>query len=287
MNRLKSSLGFFVAALLVGSIFVQPVMAAAAFFYGVSSSSFALAIDYEGNGTVSHMNGTFSTLHEGRTSLQELNIVESSDMRIRVFGVPLGTLSVGRPDNAVGFSYTLREFFFTPPEFVAISTDANSTVFGLSASAAQSLQSAIDLYGPDNLFLALRINWGGNSQGGSVRVFSARQEIDVDIKPDADPNSINPNSRGVIAVAVLTTASFDASTVDVDSVSFGVSGNGDAPLRSALRDVDGDGDDDLILHFKPQGTGIECGTSALYLKADTLSGQPIGGLDGVLTVGCR
>ena len=39
-------------------------------------------------------------------------------------------------------------------------------------------------------------------------------EVPIDIKPGSYPNSINPNAGGVIPVAILTTDTFDASTVD-------------------------------------------------------------------------
>ena len=42
--------------------------------------------------------------------------------------------------------------------------------------------------------------------------------VAIDIKPGSFPNSINPKSRGVIPVAILTTDSFDATTVDSTTV---------------------------------------------------------------------
>ena len=46
-------------------------------------------------------------------------------------------------------------------------------------------------------------------------------EVVIDIKPGSFPNSINPKNKGVIPVAILTTATFDATTVDPLSVTFG------------------------------------------------------------------
>ena len=43
-------------------------------------------------------------------------------------------------------------------------------------------------------------------------------EVEIDIKPGSDPNSINLKSKGVVPVAVLTTDDFDASDVDPDTV---------------------------------------------------------------------
>jgi hypothetical protein len=70
----------------------------------------------------------------------------------------------------------------------------------------------------------------------------------IDIKPGSYPNSINLGSKGMVPVAVLTTDDFDASTVDPVTVRFG----GATPVRWTMEDVDGDGDTDLLFHFKTQ-----------------------------------
>jgi len=111
--------------------------------------------------------------------------------------------------------------------------------------------------------------------------------VDIDIKPGSFPNSINPRSKGVIPVAILTTATFDATTVDPTTVRFGATGTEAAPLQSALEDVDGDGDIDLILHFGTPATGIQCGGTSASLTGETLSGQVIQGSDSISTVGCK
>jgi hypothetical protein len=111
--------------------------------------------------------------------------------------------------------------------------------------------------------------------------------VAIDIKPGSFPNSINPRSRGVIPVAILTTPSFDATTVDPTTVRFGRTGSEATPVQSALEDVDGDGDTDLILHFNTQDTGIVCGDTAASLTGETLSGQAIVGTDSIKTVGCK
>jgi len=58
--------------------------------------------------------------------------------------------------------------------------------------------------------------------------------VSCDIKPGSDPNSINPKSKGVIPVAILTTPDFDASTVDPTSVMFGPGEAGEAQRKRPL-----------------------------------------------------
>jgi hypothetical protein len=111
--------------------------------------------------------------------------------------------------------------------------------------------------------------------------------IAIDIKPGTFPNSINPRGKGVIPVAILTTDTFDATTIDPTTVRFGPNGTEAAPVQSALEDVDGDGDTDMILHFKTQDTGIVCGDTSASLTGETFGGQAIEGSDSIKTVGCK
>lgn len=117
--------------------------------------------------------------------------------------------------------------------------------------------------------------------------FSGVTPVALDIKPGGSPNSINPQSNGKIPVAILTTDTFDATTVDPTTVHFGRTGTETAPGQSALQDVDGDGDTDMILHFNTQNTGILCGDTSAFFTGKTLSEQMIQGSDSVNTVGCN
>ena len=77
----------------------------------------------------------------------------------------------------------------------------------------------------------------------------------IDFKPGNETNHINPKSRGKITVVILTTADFDANTVDVESLRFGATGSEALPERSAFDDVDGNGDLDLC-QAAPRSTPV-------------------------------
>ncbi len=117
----------------------------------------------------------------------------------------------------------------------------------------------------------------------TAQVFSVTRTIDIDIKPGSYPNSINIKSKGVIPVAILTTDDFDAADVDPETVRFGPTEAG--PVHHALEDVDGDGDIDMILHFKTQETGIAPGDTEASLTVETYNGQKIEGTDSVRVLG--
>jgi hypothetical protein len=117
--------------------------------------------------------------------------------------------------------------------------------------------------------------------------FTSVLQVDIDIKPGSFPNSINPDSGGVIPVTILTTEAFDATTVDLGTVLFGATGSEAAPVHSAFEDVDGDGDTDIILQFGTESTRIHCGDTFASLTGRMISGQAIGRSDSIRTVGCK
>ena len=90
----------------------------------------------------------------------------------------------------------------------------------------------------------------------------------------------------MIPVAVLTTATFDATTIDPATVRFGPAEAPPAHPGGHLEDVDGDADLDLLLHFRTQATGIQCGDTSATLTAETFGGDPVTGTDTIVTVGC-
>jgi hypothetical protein len=54
-----------------------------------------------------------------------------------------------------------------------------------------------------------------------------------------------------------------------------------SPLRWAWEDVDGDGDTDLLLHFKTLELNLPEGSTETTLTGTTFGGQPIQGTDTV------
>ena len=118
------------------------------------------------------------------------------------------------------------------------------------------------------------------------------QEIEIDIKPGSDRNSINPNSKGLIPVAILGSASFDVTTLDVTTLAFGPDGATPAhdltdPVVYAdhLQDVNNDGFTDLVSHYPTQDTGIAKGDTEASLTGGTTGDVATYGYDAIKTVG--
>lgn len=169
---------------------------------------------------------------------------------------------------------------------------------GTSWTTAFSYDLGSQLDGLDQRVVVTGASWfntaGSYADWDYVAVVPTLLPIVIDVKPGSDANSVNPGSRGVIPVAVLTTATaagdpadFDAAELDPATVGFGPAGAVPAHSGGHLEDVDGDGDLDRIFHFRTAETGIACGDTAATLTGETLAGQPVEGTDAVRTVGCR
>jgi hypothetical protein len=112
------------------------------------------------------------------------------------------------------------------------------------------------------------------------------QVVGIDIKPGKDPNNIKASSRQKIFVAILTAGSFNALDVNFETVAFGPNGATELRGRAKVKDVDRDGDMDLLLRFDTQDTGIACGDTEATLTGMTFGGEAIAGTDTIVTTNC-
>jgi len=119
----------------------------------------------------------------------------------------------------------------------------------------------------------------------STAVVPSSMDVAIDINPGKEPNVLNLKSGGFVTVAVLTTDSFDALQVAPDSARFGP---GQAvTARYRVKDVDNDGDDDLLLVYRIQQTEIACSDTQAILTGELYDGTPITGTDSVQPKNCQ
>ncbi len=116
-------------------------------------------------------------------------------------------------------------------------------------------------------------------------VLQVEGPLAVDILIEGNPCSAG---NGVVPVALLSTADFDATTVDHATVTVGdatethTSGRNKTPTRHE-EDVNGDGLTDLLFHVRANEIGVECG-EPIPFNGWTYDGRPVtaGGSDAGL-----
>ena len=115
-------------------------------------------------------------------------------------------------------------------------------------------------------------------------------EVQIDIKPGSDPNTLNCKSKkdSVIPVAILTTGDFDAMTVDDTTVLFEGAAETHVNKKTGTvqrheEDVDSDGDIDLLFHFRQNQTTLTCDSTETILIGKTFEGDLIIGTDSIDT----
>jgi hypothetical protein len=111
--------------------------------------------------------------------------------------------------------------------------------------------------------------------------------VAIDIKPGSNPNCFNINGHGVIPVAILGSETFDASQIDLASLSFGglevrVRGN-KGPLCS-IESVDADIYPDLVCHFEDNADNWQPSDGEATLTGTLLDGTPFEGTDSICIV---
>lgn len=143
----------------------------------------------------------------------------------------------------------------------------------------------------------LEVKWGdgtwndtllfGAGQAGYLIEYIAGACPQIDIKPGSDPNCFNNNGHGVIPVAILTSDTFDAATVDPFTVELdGASARekGKSGKAGSLEDVDSDGDLDLVVQIEDVDGTYAAGDTVATLTGFTYDGTSIWAQDSVCIV---
>lgn len=277
--------------------------------FGASERAFGLAL--ESDGSVTMAGGTNPEPSSGNFALARYNADGSLDTTFGTGGTVTTDFSDGSPDIAFG---------------VVVHPDGGITAAGGTSSAPGSSSFALARYtssgGLDGGFGS-----GGKVTTSFDRPFSngldvvaqadgkvvvaggnfdpatgagdfalarylgapSATTVVVDVKPGNEDNVVPLQSNGVVPVAILTTDSFDATSVDPASVCFGdaedASGR-DCTTKhghSQLVDVNGDARPDLLLHYEIEETGIDPGDTQACLTGATRAGAAIEGCDRIVT----
>jgi hypothetical protein len=123
----------------------------------------------------------------------------------------------------------------------------------------------------------------------TVCVLFGSGQFPIDIMP-ADPgNNLNlrAGSGASISVAILSVGGFCGAPNLIDPLTL-MFGPGQASISGGprVRDVDGDGNEDLLVKFLINETGIACGDTQASLSGSTFDFQSISGSDAINTFNC-
>ncbi len=112
-------------------------------------------------------------------------------------------------------------------------------------------------------------------------------EVDIDINPDDPDNKVRLSSRGKLTVAILSTESFDAVTIDSKTLVLAGSSviiKESGKAAASLEDVNDDSLLDLVVHIGTKDLNIRRTSKVATLYGKTFDGISVRGLDSVNVV---
>ena len=135
----------------------------------------------------------------------------------------------------------------------------------------------------------MKIRWAGVAASiVFLRAMGAAEiPVTIDILPGEARNLIDTEAGGTVPVAVLGSPAFDPRTIDPLSLRLmgaPVVKNGEG-IAHELRDVNGDGREDLVVWFASREIRLGDGDATARLEGATLDGSPIEGRDAARTLG--
>jgi hypothetical protein len=171
---------------------------------------------------------------------------------------------------------------------VSVEPDAHVTIYGEKFTVYDELKRTTSEYQPGKKLSVTRAivtaynKWGSKFFTGRVSCVpnafvlldteSENLNVQIDVKPESNPSVISLYSEDVVPVAILSNETFDVKQVLPDSVRFAgarVASKNGKPMANA-EDVDKDGDDDMVFHFKIDDLKLEDGVTKAVVK---LTGQ--------------
>lgn len=121
--------------------------------------------------------------------------------------------------------------------------------------------------------------------------------VSIDIVPGSSPNPVNMSSKGLVPVAILSTATFDARAVNLGTVTLGDGAGIEAPAarqtngryQAKITDINGDGRLDLLVMFESArlvaNGDLTAATTQLVLRGYLANGcTNLSGADAVKVV---
>jgi len=184
-------------------------------------------------------------------------------------------------DGAIGLSNAVTGSSTNPTGPPPIPNDVEYNACLLPANRYYDVGR--NLYGP--VTLLIRQQDAGDDildSAGFVDDLNVICRLEIDLKPGSNPNCTNLQSKGVVAVAVLSGLGFDPATIDQGTIFFA----GAKPLRCSFEYLNPDLVLDLVCHFSTQDLMVgplnKIGCAVVDLKAMAMTPPgpvPVSGSD--------
>jgi VCBS repeat-containing protein len=164
------------------------------------------------------------------------------------------------------------------PQVVSGPTHGTVTV---NPSGTITYDPATDYVGTDSF--TYRVSDGSlasNVVTVSISLAAQTETPQISVTPDDPAANVINLASSEVAVAILSTDSFNASQVVISSLTFGRLGTEKSLVtkkkagpKYELRDVNGDGRVDLVAYFKPSSTGLTTSSTQATLRGRLADGQ--------------
>jgi probable HAF family extracellular repeat protein len=152
-----------------------------------------------------------------------------------------------------------------------------------------TLNYALGVSGDGLTIVGWGINPSGNDEAWMAKL--GPTTVTIDIKPGSDPNSINLCSRGVVPVAIFGSDDVNVKdiVVNVEEVvvqnlelaGSGIAIRGRSKLLYSVEDLNGDGKDDMIVHFDVEDLDPTLIDGEAIIRGELMDGTLIQGSDSV------
>jgi hypothetical protein len=202
--------------------------------------------------------------------------------------VPASQLGI---DGAAGFNPSPN----SPTPHVEVELGVPLSIpagFGQGGAFSSSVVGSNNGYSPDPAFWTGGFQGGHGQPGGGSDPLNAGSSALFKINPDASTtvntdvlvgqvvnvvadHPVNLKSNGLLPVEILSSPTFDPTTIDTSTVQF--NGTTVAPRSIQLTDVNGDGIPDLILNYHVRDL-VKAGALSGSTTSAVITGQTLGGV---------
>lgn len=251
-------------------------------FEALSAVALTVTVTDNGSPNLSHSAVVVITL----TDVNEAPVIGNQSFEIvenSASGIAVGTVIATDVDGGQSLSYSI----------VSGNTGGAFAINAATGQITVASPAALDYEVNPTFSLTVRVTDSGNPALSSTATITVNLVdvieavvIGLDIVPGDATNTIKLS--GKFDVAYLSTATFDARQINVNTVRFGKNGNEDSISRDkkgnrifSYRDVNGDGRLDLVVNITTKNTGLGLNDTLAQTTATTNSGLQILGSGAV------